>query len=559
MKKNKSMRFLKYIVLIGSPLLMTACSDFLDEQPKSSLTQQQVFSDKNNMNSFIKGLYKQWRDAHKGRRSMYLGTDESACGSVQWRDDVDKRAIDTYNNLTTTNSIVLDCWKKRYAIITGASSMLQIQQNNVAEADSLTRVLIGEASFLRAENYFELAMMYGPVPIVDYLNMDKYGNKRQPLNIVYDFIRTDLERAVECLPAFKDMNDPSRASKRLAYAMLGKLYLYADPEIKQEDGSSWRDYQKAGDAFQNVIAESEIGTVLPGSSNPEKIFGNTKDVTSPSIPVEGDIEVEKEWIYAFRFQNVSGDLNACQWYMGSRAVSIMSTTGEALCFWAGFDEVMPTEYCWKLIEDGGVWDPEDKRRHLFIRGINQTDSQKNSAEFDDPRSGWKAKITGYCYGDELEPHITKFEDPVTETKGLTTYYSARAIPFIRMSDIFLNYAECLYHTKGATEAIKYINPVLSRAGFKRNKYWSATMIADENTFMEKIMDERMRELCFEGWRKFDLLRTGFLFKPEIMKRNKWFVHDNVGTVESFYRYWPIPLDEINKNIEISLDDQNLGY
>lgn len=553
------MKFLKYGVLALVGLMsLNSCSDFLDQQPMSSLSQEQLFSDTKNMESYIQGLYKKWRDMHKERTDLYLGTDEASQGGVQNRDAYDKRQLDTYQDIQVSNGVVLNAWTKRFEVISGAAAMLQVKQNTVEEADSMTQVMVGEASFLRAASYFELAMMFGPVPLVDYLG--DYDGTRQPLNKVYGLMESDLKRAIQYLPTMSEQSDVSRATTRLAWAMLGKLYMYAEDGVTRDDGSMWRDYQLAADAFKHVIDESGVGTTLPGTV--DEIFGNTKDLENPTIPVEGSANVEKEWVYAFRFGHANGDENSCEWTMGSRAVSIMSTTGEAMCFWAGFDGMLPSEYCYKLKADGGVWDPSDARRFVSIRGINENNSEINTEEFNDPRNGWVAQIIGYCFGDELDPHSAKFEDPEIEDLGVNTYYSGRAIPFIRLGDIFLNYAECLYRLGETQNCLTYFNATRIRAMGRRGTLTAAD-IASEESFMHEMMDERMRELNFEGWRKFDLLRTGYLFANDrngqpIMNRNK---HFTAGTVNPNYKYWPIPLDEINKNIDLqnSSDRQNPGY
>ena len=171
--------------------------------------------------------------------------------------------------------------------------------------------------------------------------------------------------------------------------MRQSMYMYADADVLREDGSSWRDYAKAAEAFKQVIDESGVGSTLPGTV--DEIFGNTKDLENPTIPAYGDgaegtANVEREWVYAFRFGHANGDENSIQWAMGSRAVSIMSTTGEAMCFWAGFDGMLPSDYCWKFKEDGGVWEKGDARRFVAFRGINENDSEMNPAEFNDPRN-----------------------------------------------------------------------------------------------------------------------------------------------------------------------------
>jgi len=75
-------------------------------------------------------------------------------------------------------------------------------------------------------------------------------------------------------------------------------------------------------------------------------------------------------------------------------------------------------------------------------------------------------------------------------------------------------------------------------------------------FRANMLDERMRELCFEGWRRMDLIRNGKLV--ELAKqRNKWTKQSN--TIQQYHNRYPIPLQEIKQNEDISETDQNPGY
>lgn len=58
------------------------------------------------------------------------------------------------------------------------------------------------------------------------------------------------------------------------------------------------------------------------------------------------------------------------------------------------------------------------------------------------------------------------------------------------------------------------------------------------------MDERLRELCFEGWRRIDLLRTN-KFVELIKERNRWAKES--GTIQDFHKRYPIPDTEIKTN------------
>jgi hypothetical protein len=67
------------------------------------------------------------------------------------------------------------------------------------------------------------------------------------------------------------------------------------------------------------------------------------------------------------------------------------------------------------------------------------------------------------------------------------------------------------------------------------------------------MDERIRELFGEDWRRIDLIRTGKLV--ELVKaRNKW--AGQSGTIQEFNTVYPIPDTELKLNEDIKPEDQN---
>lgn len=519
------------IFILTISILTTACSDFLTQGPESSMSASQVFSKAESIDPYVRGLYKLWRNAHRERAGIYIGTDEMHLGGVQARDKAALRGLETYGaSMTSVNDEVLKEWKNRYEVIAGAASLLEVLQPKEATNDSILNVLMAEACFLRAANYFELVHTWGAVPLIDFLLLDVYGNKRQPVLEVYKFIERDLKTAIKYLPDPGDPNymDRSRASKCIAQALLGKLYLYAD------EASGFRDYEKARDQFEAVYENSSH---KDGAKSYANIF-------NPAL--EDGVDQRREFIYAFRFSNISGDNNECQWYMGSRAVAIL-TEPEATLFWAGFDKVMPTEYCYSLKAAGGIWEDGDDRRDISIR-----------YDFDDERTGEVAVIMGYCYGDELDPHCKKYEDIRVEALGLNTIFSGKPVPYIRYGDIALCYAECLYKTGEQSRAITIVNNKIRERAFGRltsSQKWPAGM--GEEEFYENLLEERMRELCFEGWRKMDLLRTGKL-KEYAEKRNKWIKEDGTA-IQPYHKLWPIPQDEINKNTDLTNSDQNPGY
>jgi len=164
--------------------------------------------------------------------------------------------------------------------------------------------------------------------------------------------------------------------------------------------------------------------------------------------------------------------------------------------------------------------------------------------------------------DELQPHIRKWEDLRTDEKYgsyANMWNSAKNHPAIRLADIYLLYAECLHRTSTAGvggDHNFYVQQVRLRAGL------TTPMPDPYGDFIKALMDERMRELCFEGWRRYDLLRTGLL-EELASARNRWTNTEHGGTlIPAFYRRYPIPDDEIKTNDDMAAqgaEAQNPGY
>lgn len=85
----------------------------------------------------------------------------------------------------------------------------------------------------------------------------------------------------------------------------------------------------------------------------------------------------------------------------------------------------------------------------------------------------------------------------------------------------------------------------------------------QEQFRTKIMDERMRELFGENWRRFDLIRTG-KWEELVTKRNKWCERSVAnGSFVKSNMILPIPQTELNQNTQMRKEDgsmdQNEGY
>jgi starch-binding outer membrane protein, SusD/RagB family len=512
MKNNKILVFLMTLLL----LVTSSCSDFLNEDPQTALTQEQVFAELDNIEPLILGLYTSWRNTKKDRGGFMfsLGTDESQQGAFQVRTEAGQAGLDRYDGfLAPSNTALTQQWDSRWPVISAAATAIYSLQANQQDPQR-KNLLMGEASFIRAALNFEISQYWGEIPVIDLQKLSEYGTARQPLNVVYQSIVGDLERAIQYLPATQ--SDKRRATKGAAQALLGKVYLYA-PE-----SSGFRDYEKSKQQFEAVIGSGLYSLV--------QTYSALWDANNPN-PVES--------IYSFQFTNVWPDNNQIQWQMGSRSCANLNQ----YCYFGGYDLMVPTKYCYSDIGDGGIWEDGDQRKEESIR-----------YEFE--YNGNTPVVEGWMGGDELDPHVKKYEDIRLDGSN-SFWYSGKNVFFLRYADILLCYAETLNETGNTSAAVVEVNKVRARAwggSLPAEMGWSGGMSQSE--FRTKIMDERMRELCFEGWRRMDLIRTGNLV-PLVKERNKWTKETNA--IQEFHLRYPIPQQEILQNEDIGEEDQNPGY
>ncbi len=170
----------------------------------------------------------------------------------------------------------------------------------------------------------------------------------------------------------------------------------------------------------------------------------------------------------------------------------------------------------------------------------------------------------YTTGQNLEiANLTAFTDGLAVTKfknlkrdgtnGQSQDFSDVDMPLFRLAEMYLIYAEAVLRsgTGGdAATALQYINILRTRA------YGGAGGNVGAGALnLDFILDERARELYWEGHRRTDLIRYNKFVEASYLWPWKGGVSSGTG-VDAIRKLYPIPSREINANLNMK---QNPGY
>ncbi|WP_411272795.1 RagB/SusD family nutrient uptake outer membrane protein [Daejeonella sp.] len=136
------------------------------------------------------------------------------------------------------------------------------------------------------------------------------------------------------------------------------------------------------------------------------------------------------------------------------------------------------------------------------------------------------------------PFTLKFPDAINNTDNS---------PIIRTTEVVLNLAEAIAEQRGVNlESITLVNQLRTRAGLPS---WTIATFMTKAAFIDAILNERRKDLAFEGHRRMDLLRKGKPLRATGPEASKATYGGNLTIL-------PIPFREIDQNKALV---QNPGY
>ena len=159
-----------------------------------------------------------------------------------------------------------------------------------------------------------------------------------------------------------------------------------------------------------------------------------------------------------------------------------------------------------------------------------------------------ADVSDFSTGYHIKKYVNKRSDGAKANDPTLTYADID-FPLFRISEMYLIYAEAQLRG-GAGDAglsLNYVNLIRARA--------KATAFNATDMTLQNILDERARELYWEGHRRTDLIRYGQFTTSAYVWPWKGGVSSGTA-VDSKFNLYPIPAANRNSNSNLG---QNLGY
>ena len=522
---------MKKIVLatFGTALLLSATScnkGILDENPQSVLTPA-FLQTAQGVEASVTGVYSGLRQIY-GNDSGFFTTE---AGTDQWTTGISASSgLSDYNtnDLTPLNdgshSFI---WTVCYTQINNANAAIKYAPSAPNLLPARVTQLTAEAKLLRANYYFILVQDFGDVPLqLDFINSPTTDISRAPMASVYTQIIKDL---TESLATIADKPaQPGRVTRATALHLLAKVYLTrAKSSAKQSD-----DYANASKYANSLIRnqgryglglESDPATVFAeGNENGKEVIFNAQFNSNSTFSQLDGFTFGGENIAAFNFRsrydklpNMARDLNNGRPFARHVPTHFLE------------DSYILRDASGNALESGPTLRTTDTRYNKWFTTVYYVNSPGANGGSGQAVTGdtaaWYpgrqlstarlAKIAARTpqpyvviqpnqYTTEYFPTLNKFD---SRNRTGVNGFSTRPNIVYRLAETYLIAAEAQFLLGKVDSAATNINVVRERAAAPGKTAQMRITPAQVN--IDFILDERMRELCGEFTRWYDLKRT----------------------------------------------------
>lgn len=588
---------------------LASCKKYLDRPLESIISENDVFTSFNSFQGFTEELY---HCVPEMSRSTYnnewnTGDDMLAVSTGNWRLNAefdagnyrawqtggggwDNSWLDDNTTVTTTHTGNQPFRKGLWPL-----SWYALRKANVglANLDKLTgatqeekNVIRGQLLFFRGFFHFELMSFWGGLPYIDTVLSSSATLTLPRLSYRETALRAakDLEEAASLLPANWDnaaVGQRTKGFNRLrvtsatALAYKGRDLLYAASPMMNEEATGNNTYdqelcKQAGDAFSKVLKmSSEPGgsgeahyQLLPWDRYSEIWFTVSNNGAHP-----GGSEVI--------FGPPTYDAASSRWSLVNMFVpSELGGEGSITCPAAnyvnyfGMANGLPLNATGSGYDIADAWTGRDPRFYKCITYDGVKIIQGNPPAADLPyqfaqlytggnlRNEGTQSRSGYLTRKFINERSNKWDNGWGNINIV--------IPYMRLADVYLMYAEAVLHGYGTPQssvpgnlsAVEAVNRVRARATLPGV---DARYLGSKDAFMGELMRERAVELAFEGLRWHDLRRWNVA--DQLQYRQKTAIDFDRGpngkpinlrervvvtrVFEKKHRWLPLPNNQVN--------------
>lgn len=449
-------------------LCLSACSDFLTEDPKGQLTTGGFFGSKADLDASVTALYSVI--ALSQQANNCIGTNFLAGDDISTHPASNKQPLREYDqyDVKDNNSWMSTMWEHRYKVIKAANFII----NNAGRTPDVTaeelNMALGQAYYWRAYSYFYLVTTWGPVPVM----LEEEINYDAPLESeekVYELILSDLVLAEEYCPVMYTEEPYARngvnvaVSKGAVKATMAYVYMcMAGWPLNK--GAEY--YQLAADKAAEVIDGVENGTYY------YRLLDNYSDIYS--------------WQYNYNNPELLLGLYYNRDQMGQSAplTDFLQDMAQA-----GWGDTNGEIKFWKEFPEG------PRKDATYFPQILLSDGQLHDWWYDtDPPS---REVVAPVFMKTAEGAIRGTEFDYTDP-AMPNSAGEKTFQIIRLSQVYCWYAEATARAGQVTQrAVDVLNQVRNRADGQQTNLYSLSMTPEE--LAEAAYNEHGWEIAGYYW------------------------------------------------------------
>lgn len=559
-------------VLVSSMLILgglfSACSGFLDEDPKSKIPEEEAYkSEKLVYVNTIATIYTSFGNRLYGSTDNVHTLQEFSSDAWilpgrqgDWVDGGKWQSL-FLHNYGPGNATIKSTWNALYTIIGNCNTSIDNLETFIqAGGESYLQDYQYEARAVRAILYYHLVDLFGRVPLVTSSKTVMADVNQSSRSEVYQFIVDELTDCIPHLPSGKCQNMGKyygRVTKAVGYMAMAKVAINS-PILSKDD---WNDGSLVGGIAKVAPYVNQAGknikialdgttrdaweTVLYCQKQIEKEGYSLQLNFSQNFSKTNDSSVENIWT-----QPSDGTTYKVSDYNPTRTLHAAHASAYGLQGWNG---ACATVEQMKVFKYGT--DEQDPRMDMtFFYGPVFVDGKPIDAGLGDgAQLCYNPMDVVVDFKEDVPNQILKFAGARMskyEVDNTTSSYLNHNNDkvFWRYADALLLAAEAKVRMGQSGDA--EVNEIRDRvqAGQK------------SNVTLQDILDERMLEFSYEGMRRQDQIRFGTYTEPTTDRYAG--VHHNVATGDyvvdntGFTTVFPIPTSVLELNTKLT---QNPGY